>query len=211
MTYDPERHHRRSIRLRDYDYSVAGAYFVTICTYDRACVFGEVFDGTMRPSAAAETVARAWDALPDRFPTILLDAFVVTPNHVHGIVLAGANGDAVVTEPGTASRAPTESAVASATADDGVVRAGLALPSPRPRRPDATPTLGTVVGAFKSLSAISCNRLLGRGGQPFWHRNYFERIIRNDVALDRARLYIDQNPANWSTDSDNAARAGHTP
>jgi REP element-mobilizing transposase RayT len=91
MKYDPQKHHRRSIRLKGYDYSQAGAYFVTIITHDRARLFGEIAEGDMRLNDAGRMIWAEWDALPLRFPTIELDAFVVMPNHVHGImVLVGA-------------------------------------------------------------------------------------------------------------------------
>ena len=86
VPYDPEVHHRRSIRLRGYDYAQAGAYFVTICVQGRACLFGEVADGTMRLDRCGEIVARCWNELPEHYPTIELDAFVIMPNHVHGII-----------------------------------------------------------------------------------------------------------------------------
>jgi len=102
MPYDPTRHHRRSIRLKGYDYSQAGAYFVTICTQDRACLFGKVVNGEMRLNDAGRMVLAEWNMLPERFPHVVLDAFVVMPNHVHGIV--------VITNPApddTATTAPT--------------------------------------------------------------------------------------------------------
>jgi putative transposase len=102
MPYDPTRHHRQSIRLKGYDYSQAGAYFVTICTQDRACLFGKVVNGEMRLNDAGRMVLAEWNMLPERFPHVVLDAFVVMPNHVHGIV--------VITNPApddTATKAPT--------------------------------------------------------------------------------------------------------
>ena len=102
MPYDPTRHHRRSIRLKGYDYSQAGAYFITICTQDRACLFGKVVNGEMRLNNAGHMVLAEWNMLPERFPHVVLDAFVVMPNHVHGIV--------VITNPATddtATTAPT--------------------------------------------------------------------------------------------------------
>lgn len=86
MKYNPNIHHRRSIRLPGYDYSQAGAYFVTICTQNRLCLFGEVADGRMIQNVAGQMVETVWQQLPDRFPQILMDAFVVMPNHVHGII-----------------------------------------------------------------------------------------------------------------------------
>jgi putative transposase len=87
MRFDPERHRRRSMRLKGYDYSQAGAYFVTICTQGRACLFGEVVDGEMRLNDAGRMVVAEWERLPALFPNVVLDAFVVMPNHIHGIVI----------------------------------------------------------------------------------------------------------------------------
>lgn len=86
MRYDPERHHRRSIRLKGYDYSRTGTYFVTICTWQRECLLGTVHDGVVQLSEAGVVVQQCWDDLPRRFPGLTLDAFVAMPNHVHGIL-----------------------------------------------------------------------------------------------------------------------------
>ena len=90
MKYDPDKHHRRSIRLKGYDYAGPGAYFVTICTQDRACFFGAVADGEMQLNNSGQIAKAAWDELPARFPSVRLDAFIVMPNHVHGIIMVGA-------------------------------------------------------------------------------------------------------------------------
>ena len=87
MTYDPHRHHRRSIRLKDYDYSWAGLYFVTIVTHRRECILGRVMDGVMGLNEAGQIVESAWETLPDHCPDIEPDAFTIMPNHVHAIVL----------------------------------------------------------------------------------------------------------------------------
>jgi putative transposase len=189
VPYDPDRHHRRSIRLRDYDYSQAGAYFVTICVYNQEYLLGDVVDGEARLSEAGEIVAQMWDDLPSRFPTVELDAFVVMPNHVHGIIV-------IVERPASEP-----------------VGAGLALPSANTLNdhekrgtPRGAPTVGDIVGAFKSLSAIACNRLLDRGGVPFWQRNYWEHIVRDERDLNRLRDYIAANPARWFEDEENPAK-----
>jgi putative transposase len=79
--------YRRSLRLQGYDYAQAGAYFVTICTQNRACLFGEVADGTTRLNPAGQLAATPWNDMPLRFPETDMDAFVVMPNHVHGIIV----------------------------------------------------------------------------------------------------------------------------
>lgn len=85
MSGRPER--RRSLRLQGYDYAQAGAYFVTICTQERACMFGEIVDGQMRLNPAGEMVHRVWTEIPAHAPDVDIDAFVVMPNHIHGIIV----------------------------------------------------------------------------------------------------------------------------
>ncbi len=81
------RQHRRSIRLRDYDYARAGAYFITVCAHNRECLFGEIIDGEIRLNAFGELAQFCWDDLPKHYPNVELDAFVIMPNHVHGIIV----------------------------------------------------------------------------------------------------------------------------
>jgi len=94
VKYDPARHHRRSIRLRGYDYTQAGAYFITICTQGREYLFGEVADDEMHLNEYGRIVRDVWFDLPNHVSNVVLDAFVVMPNHVHGIVVI-VNGDVV--------------------------------------------------------------------------------------------------------------------
>ena len=166
----PDPRHRRSIRLETYDYAQAGAYFVTIVTQDRACLFGQASDGAVDLSEAGQMVAAAWVALPTRFPTIDLDEFVVMPNHLHGIIV-------------------------------------LSAPSPSGR----SPTLGAVVGAFKSIVTVEYGRGVRSGRWPpfrgrLWQRNYYEHVIRGEAGLDRIRRYIDENPIRWELDAENPGR-----
>jgi REP element-mobilizing transposase RayT len=91
MTFNPNTHHRKSIRLRGYDYSQAGLYFITICTHERMPLFGEIIDGKMMPNETGMMAGKCWCAIPDHFPWAMLDEFIVMPNHVHGIITIGAN------------------------------------------------------------------------------------------------------------------------
>jgi putative transposase len=158
VRYDSDLHHRRSIRLRGYDYSLTGAYFLTICTYERECVLDS--------HELKEVVLSEWDAVSDRFPAVQPDEFVVMPNHVHGIV--------VISD----------------------------------EHPSAGVVLGQIISAFKSLSATKCNRILGRANRPFWQRNYYERIVRNEDEMHRIRQYIRDNPEKWADDKNNPANIG---
>jgi putative transposase len=204
MAYDPERHHRRSIRLAHYDYRQNGAYYVTICAHDRECLFGEITDGMMRPNAFGEIVLDCWAAIPDHFPHVDVDAFVVMPNHVHGIMVIGDYDTGVAKNStgmkkdsrgmandstGMACHAPTP--LAHAPAESG------------PQRRFAQPVAGslaTILGAFKSTASRRINTLRETPGFTVWHRNYYERIIRNEEMLDKARHYIANNPARWTED-----------
>jgi REP element-mobilizing transposase RayT len=183
MNYDPNVHHRRSIRLPEYDYSQAGAYFVTICTHDRALL--------LNAESVQEVVNSTWHSLLSRFPTIALDEFIIMPNHVHGIIFLDDPGL------GTASSAPTLSAAKSPFR---VASAAFTVDL------HDAPTLGQVVRALKSRSAIEANKVLNRSGQ-FWQRNYYEHIIRDDDEPAVIRQYIRDNPINWDEDPDNPIKS----
>jgi putative transposase len=191
MPYDPDRHHRRSIRLQGYDYTQAGAYYVTICTHGRVCWLSTVVDGEVELSTVGCIVDEEWTALPARFPQVDLDAFVVMPNHVHAIL--------VITD-----LSPGSVGTALAPSNNH--------PTPMPEKPDTpneplvrgVPTLGHIVGAFKSLAARRINRVLERSGR-FWQVKFYEHIIRDDADLARVREYIAANPGRWAEDDDNPA------
>ena len=182
MYYNPERHHRRSIRLREYDYSLPGAYFVTICTQRRECLFGEVIEGEMRLSPYGRAATECWSDLPNHYGYVELDEFVIMPNHVHGII----------TIPGAA---------------DFDVGAGL---KPAPTGPVSAKRHGLpeIVRGFKTFSSRRINRFRKSPGQPVWQRNYYEHVVRGDADLDRIRKYVQDNPAKWAEDSDNPHNFG---
>jgi putative transposase len=199
--YNPDKHHRRSIRLRGYDYTQAGAYFVTICAQNRECLFGEIVNSRMMLSDAGRMVQTEWEQLRERFPAVELDAHVVMPNHFHAIVIITDSNDTVSVGAGTSPApvgattrvAPTTSV---APTDAGTQR----------------PTLGDIVGAFKSLTTNAYIRGVRELGWPpfdkrLWQRNYYEHIVRNERGLNAIRRYIHDNPARWSADAENPCRA----
>jgi putative transposase len=171
----PQYHHRRSVRLPGYDYGQAGGYFVTICAHQRACLFGDIVDGETHLSAFGQVVAEIWEGMPEHHPHVELDAFVVMPNHVHGILH--------ILRRGTACRAPT------------YTTARFAEPVPG--------SLPTIIRSFKSAVTKRINEIRGTSGQPVWQRNYYEHVIRTQDDLDDIRQYILGNPAKWSEDHDN--------
>jgi REP element-mobilizing transposase RayT len=194
--------YRRSLRLQGYDYAQAGAYFVTICTQNRACLFGEVADGTTRLNPAGQLAATFWNDMPLRFPEIDMDAFVVMPNHVHGIIVLPDRA-AIVGAPLVGARDNNRAAIV-----------GAPLVGARDRNRAATraaPTVGDVVGAFKSLFTVEYIQGVKENRWPafdrrVWQRNYYEHIIRDEAELVRVRLYIDENPSRWAFDEENPQR-----
>ncbi|MBI3570905.1 MAG: transposase [Gammaproteobacteria bacterium] len=155
--------------------------FWTAVARNHECLFGEVMDGDMRLNDAGQAAQAEWVRLPERFQSIELDKFVIMPNHLHGIILVGAG----LAPPGRGAH----------------VGAGLAPPGRGAA--SSAPTLGDILRAFKSISAIAVNRLLGRSGCSLWQRNYYEHIVRNENELARIREYIVNNPAQWALDREN--------
>ena len=86
MSYNPKQHHRRSIRLKNYDYTQKGAYFVTICTRNKQCIFGDIEKGKIKLNSLGKIAHDCWTEIPLHFPHIKLDVFVIMPNHIHGIL-----------------------------------------------------------------------------------------------------------------------------
>ena len=189
----PEARRRRSIRLKGYDYSRTGAYFVTTVTQNRLCLFGDVVGDEMHLNEAGIMAQEMWETLPHRFPGIDLDAFVIMPNHIHGII--------AINEPVGASVVSAQDN-SMATGERATTR--------------VAPTLGDVMGAYKSLTTIEYSRgVTTWGWQSFdrrlWQRNYYERVIRDGRELDRAREYIANNPMQWALDSENPDVASTLP
>jgi len=180
MRYDQKKHHRRSTRLHDYDYTQAGAYFVTICTMGRVCMLGDIVNGCMQLNTYGQIVAECWSAIPGHIIGVQLDEFVIMPNHIHGILVL------LDDSRGTACRAPT---------------------TERFGRP-VSGSLATIVRSFKSATTKLINQTRNNAGQPVWQRSYYEHVVRDDEQLDRIRQYILDNPAKWSEDIENPQNIG---
>jgi REP element-mobilizing transposase RayT len=147
--------------LQTHDYARPGAYFVTTCTSGRECLFGDVVDGIMLLSDLGQDVSSVWNALPERFPGLALDHFIVMPNHVHGILVLGTSSQSI----------------------------------------------SVIVRVFKSLSAHRLGLRRTGKGALLWQRGFYDHVIRDDADLARIREYVDTNPARWSSDEENPARA----
>ena len=162
-------------------YTQAGAYFVTICAWQRECLLGEVINGEMQLSRYGETVQFNWNILPKRYPNVELDAFIVMPNHVHGIILLDASG-----LEGTG----LERLSADASKFSG-------KPAPTPSKLYG---LSEIVRGLKTFSARRINQIRGKSGVAVWQRGYYERIIRDEESLIAIREYIIKNPLCWEKD-----------
>ncbi len=192
MRYNPATHRRRSIRLKGYDYSQKGAYFVTICAHNRERLFGGIVDGEMRLNDAGYAVEKWWLELPHKFPLVKMDEYVIMPNHFHGIVvIVGAD-----------LRVCPTPCINPKTLSDKHIK-GEHVGSP----------LHKMIQWFKTMTTNEYIRAVKRYELPFlhggfWQRNYYERIIRNEQELNKIREYIINNPLKWSLDSENPDREG---
>jgi len=181
--YDPKKHHRSSIRLKEYDYSQVGAYFVTICAQDRKYLFGRIVDGKMRLNKTGKMIQLVWNEMPQNYSGVNVDSFVVMPNHIHGIIVLSSVG-----------------AGPCACPDSG-----------QPQGVAPTMSLPDVVHRFKSLTTNRYRQFLIQNGkhqfsERLWQRNYYEHIIRNEEKLNLIREYILNNPLQWQFDRENPER-----
>ncbi|MBN2378308.1 transposase [candidate division WOR-3 bacterium] len=196
MKYDPEKHHRRSIRLKRYDYSQPGCYFLTMCTRNGESIFGEISDNGMKLNEFGEIVQSYWNKIPQRYPKTESVAFVVMPNHVHGIVCIIWDPDARDNIVRAVSKPPV------GAVHDAKRRSQTPL---RVRRNMLIPKL---VGWFKMNTAKRINQMRNTRGFSVWQRNYWEHVIRIEKSMNRIFEYIQTNPFRWHLDRNNPTREG---
>jgi len=180
MDYDPEIHHRRSVRMPQYDYSDPGAYFITICASRRACTFGEIVNCQVNLSPIGRIVDQCWAEIPSHFENAEIDEFVVMPNHIHGILR-------IVENAGTACRAPTSR------------HTPVFGQFARPERG----SVATIIRSFKSAATRRARQQGLSKSASIWQRNYYERVVRNEEELARIQKYIIENPLTWELDREN--------
>jgi putative transposase len=196
MTYNPKKHHRRSIRLSGYDYTQIGAHFTTICTYQKQCWFGDVVNGEMQHNQLGVIVHTFWQAIPRRSSHIELDAFVVMPNHLHGILII------------TDARATQPQSFASLDNFIDLPLQNTNTPTTEKFGKPVAGSIPTVIRSFKSSVTKRINLMRKTRHPPIWQRDYYERIIRQD-GLDNVRQYIINNPFKWADDEENPSRHPH--
>jgi REP element-mobilizing transposase RayT len=161
---------RKSLRLKDHDYTSEGAYFLTICTFERFCIFGEIKSGKMALNDAGNIVQQCWQDIERKYTCTTLDQYIIMPNHIHGIILINKNVGAT----------------------HWVARNRMNGPLPG--------SIGTIIGQFKPKAAKRINALRNTPTTFVWQRNFYEHIIRNDKDLMRIQQYILNNPTNWEKD-----------
>ncbi len=177
-------HYRKNIRLKNYDYSSAGYYFVTIVSYKRKNIFGEIIDGQNNLNPLGMIVEKTWQEIPVHFPYIKVDSHIVMPNHFHGIVIINEVG-------------------AQLGGVQHVVVVGAQHAEPlREIKPQP---LGLIVRSFKSAVTKRVHDLDLFVGEKIWQRNYYEHIIRDEDDHQQIADYIETNPLNWEYDHENLA------
>jgi REP element-mobilizing transposase RayT len=176
MIYNPDKHRRRSIRLKGYDYSQPGAYFVTICAHNREMLFGDIIDNAMIMNEYGEMVEYTWYDLHNHNHNIKLDDFVIMPNHVHGVIIINGIGP------------------------DAVGAGSKPAPTTMNHKQHG---LSEIIRQFKTFSARHINKIRQSPGIHVWQRNYYEHIVRDENELNRIRKYIIENPLNWDMDNEN--------
>ena len=171
-----KEHHRRSIRLNQYNYSLPGAYFITICTHKRQYLFGHIEDQKMLLNKNGLIVKDELLKTAVLRPYLSIDEYVIMPNHLHAIIW--------IYDP-----------LSESLDEAGVNKFG----KPRAK------TLGSIIGAFKAAATRRINEQSGNDGPFVWQRNYYEHVIRRDESMKEIREYIRYNPLNWDTDPENPA------
>jgi len=177
MPENQSHHHRSSIRLQGYDYASEGAYYITIVTHQRTCLFGNVVGDNVELNTLGCIVETQWRRTAVVRPYVQLDEYVVMPNHFHGILFINY---ADIPDVGADRRsAPTQKR-----------QFGNAI----------SHSVSSIMRQFKSIVTKQINKTMNTPSHKRWQRNYYERIIRNEAELNNIRLYIQTNPARWSED-----------
>jgi REP element-mobilizing transposase RayT len=222
------KYHRHSLRLKHYDYSRAGYYFVTICAQGREHLFGEIVEGKMVLNVAGEMINQLWYEIEDDFQNVYLHEFVIMPNHIHGIIeivdavgvpLVGTqklihndNKSKTVGVPlvGTLKCAKqpkgNHEGLQPKGNHEGLPLRGNDTSNIMSRAPmKGAPTVGDIVGAFKSKITNAYIKMVKNGTCPpfnkrIWQRNYHEHVVRNDADYERVATYTINNPLTWDDD-----------
>lgn len=198
------RRNRKSPRKKGYDYTLSGAYFVTICTHLRELTFGDVVDGEMQCTELGQIAYDGWCKTPEHFPHIEVDCFVVMPNHVHAIIIIhnSSMDELSDTDNSVGNRhacsLPSHSSQPSfnnSQSTRGIFKNGQYI-APGVK----SGSLGAIVGSYKSAVTKIANRTLSDPPSPLWQRFYHDHIIHHEKEFNMIRQYVLTNPARWDND-----------
>uniref|UniRef100_Q3AQE3 Transposase IS200-like domain-containing protein n=1 Tax=Chlorobium chlorochromatii (strain CaD3) TaxID=340177 RepID=Q3AQE3_CHLCH len=192
-----EKYNRRSIRLKGYDYWQVGAYFITICTQNKECLFGKITDGKMVLNDAGNIIQEFNAITESHFKNIAISPFVVMPNHYHAIITVGAGSPRPNNPHNENDHICDDGRV---RVDDGRVRVDDGRVRVDDGRGNPAPTLGQIVGYFKYQTTKRINTICQTGGKKLWQRNYYDHIIRDEKSFHAISTYIINNPAQWAKD-----------
>ena len=191
--YNSEKHHRRSIRLKGYDYADQGAYFVTICTWNRECLLGDIINGAMQLNEYGEIADVCLKGIPKHFACVNMDSMIVMPNHVHLILIINDDGNGK--ERNSVRRGVFCRGVACYAPTDDINYYSEISPKRK--------SLPTIIRSYKSAVTKQINILRNHPRMPVWQRNYYEHVIRHEKDLNWIRQYIINNPFHWGDDENN--------
>ncbi len=186
-----------STRLKKWDYANDGAYFVTICVKDRKELLGEILDGKLKENGLTKIVQNCWEDLPHHYPNCVLDAFVIMPNHVHGLIII----DNARVDPNSHSNVEAGLKPVCTCADpiaNSNMETGLKPVSTAADLSNKTKkySLCEMVRGFKTFSSRRINEMNQTQGQPFWQSRFYDHSIRDPISLNEKRQYIQNNPLN---------------
>lgn len=196
MEYDPKIHHRKSFRLKGYDYSLNGAYFITICVQDMKCVFGKIIDGKMVFNELGKIAEEYWKKIGELHDFVDLSAFVIMPNHVHGIIVINHDDGDV----GASHRHAQDMVSHSSNAYSYNSNRVSPWETPTRIRTIQLPKKGipSLMNHYKGAVKKWANK--NHHEYFSWQRNYHEHIIRNEQSFEKIHDYIVHNPKSWHQD-----------
>jgi putative transposase len=199
MNYKKDTHfsNRQSIRLKGYDYSQEGLYFITICCQNRLHLFGEIIEGKMQLNDFGKIVAEEWLKTPEIRKNISLGNFIIMPNHMHGIISINTKASTEMKKNASKFHSPTQTIGAIIRGYKGATTKRINNLI-RLIKEDSHRTGELQFAPRLNPSIINLNSLSGEGS--IWQRNYWEHIIRDDPSFDRISEYIANNPKKWKAD-----------
>jgi putative transposase len=194
--FDPQKHHRRSIRLKGYDYTSEGAYYVTIVVQTRQCLFGEIVDREMNLNEYGRIIQKWWNEIPIHFPNVKVGAFITMPNHVHGILF-------IINDRRGEVLSPQNPPQNDLNQNYNVINPNLTKTQGGETPTQRKPSLGQIIAYFKYQSTKEINAIDRMGViSKLWQRNYYEHVIRNERELQQKTDYILDNPSRWDEDQE---------